>query len=178
MLCPKCNQDNDKVIDSRASEGNAAIRRRRMCLACDHRFTTYERAEKIARLMVEKRDGRRMPLDAQKILRSIQAACGKRPVSEDAKEQMVREIDEDLHREFEREVSSWEIGRRVAAALRGVDHIAYIRFASELFQFQSLEDLSKELDELQSRPKPLRNENGLFDQESAAQTAPATSKHE
>ena len=104
VICPYCGQDNDKVIDSRSSEGGLVIRRRRECQDCKRRCTTYERVEKTARLVVVKKDGSRTPFDAQKILAGLQAACGKRPIPEEAKSRLVQEIEEDLHQEFEREV--------------------------------------------------------------------------
>lgn len=163
MLCPYCARDNDKVIDSRPSDAGAAIRRRRECLACGKRFTSYERAEKAARLMVVKRDGRRIAFDPEKVLNSVQAACGKRPIGEDAKQELVHRIDAELHREFEREVPSSEIGRRVAAGLRALDQIAFVRYACEYYKLTSLEDLAKVVDDLQSRPRPVRGESGLFE---------------
>ncbi|MSR18072.1 MAG: transcriptional repressor NrdR [Phycisphaerales bacterium] len=168
MLCPFCNRDNDKVIDSRSSENGGAIRRRRECLACSKRFTTYERSERVTRLMVAKRDGRRVPFESANMQRSVRLACGKRPVSEEAREQLLRNVEDAIYRDFEREIPSMEIGHRVAHALRGLDQIAYIRFASEYYQFSPLAELSRELDELQSRTRPLPNESGLFETDGAA----------
>ena len=165
MICPYCGQDNDKVIDSRSSEGGLVIRRRRECLQCSRRYTTYERVEKTARLVVVKKDGSRAPFDAQKILAGVQAACGKRPIPESVKTRLVAEIEERLHQEFDREVPSAEIGRRVAAKLREIDDIAYIRYASEYYEFRSLEDFSQELSSLQARPRNLPNQTELFPKE-------------
>lgn len=162
VLCPYCNADHDKVIDSRAADGGVAVRRRRQCLECERRFTTYERVEKTARLVVVKNDGRREPFDSEKLLSGVQSACGKRPISEQAKVQLVREVEEAVHREFEREVPSREIGVRVAARLRAIDQIAYIRYASEYYNFTTLEEFAAEVSELQSRPRPLPNERDLF----------------
>jgi len=162
VICPYCGEDKDKVIDSRASDGGVVVRRRRECLVCEKRFTTYERVERAARLMVVKKDGSRVPFDPQNVLRGIQAACGKRPVSEDAKLQIIREIDEEIHREFEREVPSVEIGQRVVAQLRELDPIAYIRYASEYYDFRTLDDFSEELRELKSRSPNLPNQQPLF----------------
>jgi transcriptional repressor NrdR len=162
VICPYCGADNDKVIDSRASDGGVVIRRRRECVTCGKRFTTYERVEKTARLMVIKRDGSRVAFDAQNVLKGLQAACGKRPIAEEAKLRLVAEVEDQLQREFDREVPSAEIGRRVAQRLRGLDIIAYIRFASEHYQFQSLDDLVQEVSELQSRPRELPNQTDLF----------------
>jgi transcriptional repressor NrdR len=162
VICPYCSIDKDKVIDSRASEGGAVIRRRRECLRCSRRFTTYERVEKTARLVVIKKDGRRAPFDTQNIVKGLQAACGKRPISEEAKLRLALEVEEDVHREFDREVPSAEIGRRVARRLRQLDRIAYIRFASEYYNFQSLDQFADELMDLQSRPPELPNQGELF----------------
>ena len=162
MICPYCGEDNDKVIDSRASDGGLVIRRRRACLACDRRYTTYERVERTARLMVVKKDGSRVPFDPQSVLGGIQAACGKRPISEEAKLQIVQGIEEQLHREFDREVCSKDIGRRVASRLREIDPIAYIRYASEYHAFRTLDEFAREVSELQSRPRNLPNQRDLF----------------
>ncbi len=162
MICPYCDKDRDKVIDSRASDGGAVVRRRRECLHCTRRYTTYERVEKTARLAVVKRDGTRVAFDAQKVLWGVQAACGKRPIPEAAKLKVVQEIEDELHREFDREVPSSEIGRRVAARLRDLDEIAYIRFASEHYDFRTLDDLSQEVSDLKARPRNLPNQQELF----------------
>lgn len=162
MRCPYCGQDRDRVIDSRGAEEGGAIRRRRECEGCTKRFTTYERVERTERLFVIKRDGTRVPFDAEKIHRGVLAACGKRPIPTDRKEDLVKSIEDQLHREFEREVESREIGRRVAAHLREMDPIAYIRFASEHYDFRTLEDLEQELDDLRRRPANLPNQTELF----------------
>jgi len=162
VICPYCAADNDKVIDSRASEGGLVIRRRRECLVCTKRFTTYERVEKTSRLAVVKKDGRRVPFDSLRVLASVQAACGKRPVSEESKAKLVQEVEDAVHREFDREVPSSEIGARVAQRLRTIDQIAYIRYASEYYDFRTLDDLAHELSELKSRPVDLPNQAPLF----------------
>lgn len=162
MICPYCGSVKDKVIDSRASESGAAIRRRRECLGCGRRYTTYERVEKSARLMVVKRDGSRVPFDGEKMLRGIQAACGKRAIPEQAKVALASEVEEQIHREFDREVPSSEIGKRIAARLKQIDPIAYIRFASEHYQFRNLEEFAHELRELQDQPINLPNQTELF----------------
>ena len=120
MRCPYCERDKDKVTDSRPSDSGDAIRRRRECLACGKRFTTYERVERTERLMVVKRDGTRVPFDPEKVMRGLASACGKRPVPADAKERLVREVEEEMHREYEREVPSLAIGKRVADKKAGV----------------------------------------------------------
>lgn len=164
LICPYCAADDDKVIDSRASDRGLVIRRRRQCLRCGKRFTTYERVEKTSRLAVVKKDGRRVPFDPQSLLGGVQAACGKRPVSEEAKIQLAQDVEDEVHREFEREVPSFEIGRRVAGRLRALDHIAYIRYASEYYDFRTLADFSKELTELQSQHMDVPNQARLFEE--------------
>jgi len=162
MRCPYCERDKDKVTDSRPSDSGDAIRRRRECLACGKRFTTYERVERTERLMVVKRDGTRVPFDPEKVMRGLAAACGKRPVPADAKERLVREVEEEMHREYEREVPSLAIGKRVADKLRAIDHVAYIRFASEYYQFSSAGEFQREIDDLAERPAPEPGQPDLF----------------
>ncbi len=162
MRCPYCDRDKDKVIDSRPSDSGDAIRRRRECEACHKRFTTYERVERTERLMVVKKDGTRSAFSADNILRGIMAACGKRPVPTAEKERVVREVEEEMHREYEREVPSRAIGKRVADKLRAVDHIAYIRFASEYYKFSSVGELQREIDDLTERPTPNPAHPDLF----------------
>ena len=162
MRCPYCERDKDKVTDSRPSDSGDAIRRRRECLACGKRFTTYERVERTERLMVVKRDGTRVPFDPEKVMRGLASACGKRPVPADAKERLVREVEEEMHREYEREVPSLAIGKRVADKLRAIDHVAYIRFASEYYQFSSAGEFQRELDDLAERPAPEPGQPDLF----------------
>ena len=148
MICPFCNANDDKVIDSRPTEGGAVIRRRRVCLKCDRRFSTYERVEQSARLMVVKRDGSRVPFSSDNIIRGVSNACGKRPIPEDIKRQLAEQVEEELHTEFEREVPSELIGERVMAELREVDHVAYVRFASVYRSFKDLDDFMVQLKEL------------------------------
>ena len=162
MICPYCGEDHDRVIDSRGSDGGLVIRRRRECVACGKRYTTYERVERTARLMVVKRDGTRVPFDGLNVLRGVRAACGKRAVPEAAKERLVRQIEDELHREFDREVPSSEVGQRVATKLREIDEVAYFRFAIEYHNLATLDDLADELSDLRSRPKNLPNQRDLF----------------
>jgi len=165
MLCPYCERDDDKVIDSRASDAGKSIRRRRECQKCSRRFTTFERVEKTSRLMVIKRDGTRTPFDPQKVLKGLQAACGKRPISEEQKIALVREVEEELMQQFEREVPSKEVGLRVANFLKNVDQIVYIRYASEYFNFQDLQALSREVNELQEQPPIIPTQSDLFNKQ-------------
>ncbi|NJL30128.1 MAG: transcriptional repressor NrdR [Phycisphaerales bacterium] len=153
MRCPYCDQDNDKVIDSRATEGGKAIRRRRECLACGKRFTTYEHIETAIRITVIKRDNSRLPYDREKIRAGIEKACYKRPVSAEQIARIVDEVEEEIFRKGEREVPSVEIGQLVADRLKKLDQVAYVRFASVYKQFRDLDDLLDEVrDMLQTGP--------------------------
>lgn len=162
MICPYCDANKDKVIDSRSSEGGRVIRRRRQCLACNKRFTTYERVEQAARLTVVKRDGSREPFDPEKVLKGILNACGKRAIPEDVKHRIAEEVEEDLTREYDREVPSIVIGQRVMLKLRDVDEVAYIRFASEYHQFQNVGDMMDEIETLTDRIKDVKQQQTLF----------------
>lgn len=163
MICPFCNSNKDKVIDSRSSEGGTVIRRRRHCLNCKRRFTTYERVEQTNRLVVIKRDGSREPFDLEKIVKGILLACGKRPVPEEVKRRLAEEVEEEVHQGFDREVRSDEVGKRVAAKLRELDRIAYLRFASEYYGFRTLEEFEAELKDLRDMPSPAPDQPDLFD---------------
>jgi len=162
MKCPFCKADDDRVVDSRASGDGFAIRRRRECGACGRRYTTYERIEE-SPMRVVKKDGSREPFDRRKILSGMMKACEKRPISFDNLEQIVIRIERQVTEQFDREVPSSEIGRRVAAKLREIDEIAYIRYASEYYRFGTLEEFVEELSDLQSRPKSLPNQRDLFE---------------
>lgn len=165
VRCPYCGANDDRVIDSRLSEGGSAIRRRRQCNACARRSTTYERVEGGNRLTVIKRDGARAPFDPEKVVRSIQLACGKRPIPEADRVHLAEEVEEELHRDFDREVDSSEIGKRIAAKLRDLDEIAYIRFASEYEQFRSVGDILDMAQQLSQRVRDVREQQRLFDEE-------------
>jgi transcriptional repressor NrdR len=146
MHCPFCNADKDslKVIDSRAADSGRSIRRRRECINCGKRFTTYERIEENAKLTVVKKDGRRTPWDRQKILTGLERACFKRPVPESELSRIVDEVEEELFASYDREVPTTAVGQLVADKLRRVDQVAYVRFASVYRQFKTLEDLVSE----------------------------------
>jgi transcriptional repressor NrdR len=162
VLCPYCGHNDDKVIDSRSSEAGRVIRRRRQCLKCKKRFTTYERVEQTARLIVVKRDGSRVPFSRENILRGVQAACGKRNIAEDVKEHIADDVEEELHREFDREVESRVIGERVMRRLRDLDEVSYIRFASEYLKLGSAGELLAELHELNNRIRDVKQQQSLF----------------
>ncbi len=145
MRCPYCKEINrDKVLDSRLSEGGEVIRRRRVCEACNRRFTTKERVEQGVKLMVVKRDGARVPYDHSKILAGVQRACYKRPIEEDVLVKLVDEVEDSVFKKHDREVSSQFIGSQVGKRLREIDQIAYVRFASVYRQFADLGELIDE----------------------------------
>ena len=145
MRCPFCAKDEDKVIDSRSAEQGKVIRRRRECLACSRRFTTYERVEEAVKLTVVKRDGSRVPYDRHRLLAGLEKACYKRPVSVERLQQLLEEIEDDLFRTYDREVDSSEIGQLVSDRLKQVDRVAYVRYASVYKQFRDIEDLLEEV---------------------------------
>lgn len=151
MRCPFCKEDDDKVIDSRSSEGGQCIRRRRRCLACGRRFTTHERIVDAIRLAVIKRDGSRVPYERGKMLDGVRRAAFKRPISSERLEQIVDEVEEYLVNTFEKEVSSHTIGERLAAVLRRVDKVAYVRFASVYRQFEDVGDFIEEAQDVIER---------------------------
>lgn len=166
MICPYCAHNDDKVIDSRSTEGGRVIRRRRQCLACSKRFTTYERVEQSARLTVVKRDGTRAPFDPEKVLRGIVSACGKRAIPEDSKHRIAEEVEDEVARQFDREVPSQAIGQLVMAKLKDLDEVAYIRFASEYYQFQNVGEIMDEIETLNDRVKDVKQQQSLFSERS------------
>lgn len=144
MRCPYCGKREDRVIDSRASRNGASVRRRRQCLKCKRRFTTYEYVERIP-LMVIKKDSRREPFDREKLMNGIMVACEKRPVSIRRIEKLVDDIERTLEKKHDREVTSKDIGEVVMKGLHGIDEIAYVRFASVYRQFRDVGQFMKEL---------------------------------
>ena len=144
MRCPFCGHDETKVVDSRTSESQDAIRRRRECLSCGERFTTYERREEMP-LMVVKKDGSVEPFDRAKLLRGLMVATAKRHVSVDQLEHLIDDIESDLHNALTYEMSSSQLGDMVLRRLRALDKVAYIRFASVYKEFQDLDEFTSEL---------------------------------
>ena len=147
MKCPFCGHGEDKVIDSREASDGAAIRRRRECLQCKRRTTTYERIEE-SPLLVVKRDGRREPFDRKKVLGGVIKACEKRPVPLEQIENLVNELEREITREFDREVPAVEIGERLMRRLHELDEVAYVRFASVYRSFKDINQFMKELRDL------------------------------
>jgi transcriptional repressor NrdR len=151
MKCPFCGFPNDKVVDSRESKEADSIRRRRECLKCEKRFTTYERIDEIP-YMVVKKDGRREKFERQKVLNGLLRACEKRPVSMGQLEQVVNEAESFVIDSPERERTTSEIGELIMSQLRRIDKVAYVRFASVYLDFKDVKEFLTELQELTSEP--------------------------
>ncbi|CAN5321108.1 transcriptional regulator NrdR [soil metagenome] len=150
MRCPKCGSLEDKVIDSRLSKDGASIRRRRECLYCETRYTTYEEIERVE-LRAIKRDGRHEPFDRHKLLNSVVKACEKRPVGMEQIERAVEEVIQDLESEQKRELPTRTIGAKVMEKLHLIDPIAYVRYASVYRQFQEIGDFIEEIQTYEKR---------------------------
>ena len=145
MKCPFCKEDRDRVVDSRSSDGGRVIRRRRQCLACKRRFTTYEKIGESFKLWVVKKDRSRVPYDRDKLIAGAQKACYKRPVSAEQIQQIADKVEENIFRNFDKEVTSAFIGESVMEQLGKVDKVAYIRFASVYRDFTDADDLLDEV---------------------------------
>jgi transcriptional repressor NrdR len=147
MRCPFCGFLESKVIDSRESKKGISIRRRRECLSCKRRFTTYEKIEEIP-YMVVKKDGTRQPFDTQKLLRGMMKACEKRPIQISQLEEIIEEIESLLQERPDKEIAVSEIGQLVMDRLRGLDKVAYVRFASVYREFGDVAEFRRELEDL------------------------------
>lgn len=156
MRCPFCGHEEDKVVDSRPSQDGRAIRRRRECLGCTERFTTYEFVEQGA-LIVLKSDDRREPFDKGKVLHGIKLACNKRPVTSEQMNTMVDEIEAWCHAQPRSEILTKEIGEQVMHKLREVDEVAYVRFASVYRDFKDMDEFFTELEKLRRQKKPVKD---------------------
>lgn len=150
MRCPYCDEFESRVIDSRSCENGGSIRRRRECMACKRRFTTYERVEEQL-LVVVKKDGSREPFNREKLFNGITKACEKRPVSMESIENMVGKIEKDLRDNSDREVNSMVIGEKVMDELKNLDEVAYVRFASVYRQFADLNGFINTIEQLKKR---------------------------
>ena len=150
MKCPFCLHDEDKVIDSRSSNEGKSVRRRRECIKCKKRFTTYEYVEEVP-LMVIKKDGRRESFDRNKIISGILKACEKRPVSMEKVEAVVDRVEKELQKSFDKEVKAQVVGELVMEYLHKLDEVAYVRFASVYRQFKDINHFMKELKDLLSK---------------------------
>jgi transcriptional repressor NrdR len=153
MKCPFCNHLQDKVVDSRESKEGDAIRRRRECLACERRYTTYERIDEVP-YMVVKKDGRREKFDRQKVLAGLLKACEKRPVSMGRLSEMVNQVESKVSDSPDREISTIEVGEFLMERLRELDKIAYVRFASVYRDFQDEQAFFNELKNLMRQQRP------------------------
>jgi len=162
VRCPFCKEDRDKVIDSRSSDSGRVIRRRRQCLVCRRRFTTYEKTGESFKLYVVKKDKSRVPYDRDRIIGGLQKACYKRPVSAEQIQQIADKIEEDIFRNFDKEVSSAFVGERVMRHLRAVDKVAYIRFASVYREFKDAGELIEEVTRVIQQAEPVEQLK-LFD---------------
>ena len=161
MRCPKCGGLEDKVIDSRLSKDGASIRRRRECIVCEHRFTTYEEIER-ADIRVIKRDGRGEPFDRHKLLSGITKACEKRPIGIETLEKAAEDIIHDLEQNHGREIATSLIGAKVMQKLHEIDEVAYVRYASVYRQFQDIGEFIDEIQSLERRIKPNVLQADLF----------------
>lgn len=150
MRCPFCGHNEDKVVDSRESNEFDTIRRRRECLKCAKRFTTYERTEEIP-LMVVKKDGRREPFDRKKILAGLMKACEKRPVALEQVESLVDDIERELLRQDQKEINSRRIGEIIMSKLPAIDEVAYVRFASVYREFRDINQFMQTLKQMLSK---------------------------
>lgn len=174
MKCPSCGTIDDRVIDSRLAKDNSVIRRRRQCLKCGKRFTTYERIEEILPYVVKK-DGRREAFDRRKIVEGMRRACEKRPVSIDRIEAVADSIEQQLMERPEKEITVTYIGERVMEALQQMDDVAYVRFASVYRSFRDIEEFMreiKELYELKEAREQQRVRNGPLDESEAVRDSP------
>jgi len=161
MYCSKCGSLEDKVVDSRLSKDGRSIRRRRECVQCTHRFTTYEEIER-AEIRVLKRNGSSEPFDRRKLLGGMSKACEKRPVSMVMLERVAEEIVQELEASFEREIPSHMIGAKAMEHLHALDEIAYVRYASVYRHFQDIGEFIEEIQSLEHRPKRSILQQELF----------------
>jgi transcriptional repressor NrdR len=152
MKCPFCGSVDNKVIDSRLSQGDEVTRRRRECDRCTRRFTTYERIELVLPMVVKK-DGRREPFDRLKVLAGLRRACEKRPVANDQLEKLVDHIERDCVESGEKEIDATKIGEEVMRGLKELDQVAYVRFASVYRSFKDIHEFMAELSALLTQPK-------------------------
>ncbi|MDB5085028.1 MAG: ATP-cone domain protein [Bacilli bacterium] len=151
MRCPVCECTNSRVLESRSNEDHSTIRRRRECVGCGRRFTTYETVERTP-LMVIKKDKRREPFQRDKLLRGVLRAVEKRPIDLQTLEDLVDQVEREIRTEFDREVPSEQLGEKVIVRLREIDGVAYVRFASVYREFRDVETFAKELMSLLNSP--------------------------
>jgi transcriptional repressor NrdR len=152
MKCPYCRELENKVIDSRMTKEGNSVRRRRQCLGCNHRFTTYERVEEVPLVLIKK-DGRRETFDRTKVLAGMQRACEKRNISINTLEEFVDELERELQEIGEKELPSSVVGSRIMTKLQALDDVAYVRFASVYREFKDINDFMSELKDLLAAPE-------------------------
>lgn len=164
MRCPYCDVDQDKVIDSRATDGGRSIRRRRQCVACKKRFTTYEKVEEKVSLLVIKKDGTRAPYSRDNVIAGVEKAAYKRPVAAAQIQTVADELEEELFRTGEKEIHAKDIGLLVLQKLRALDHVAYMRFASVYMDVDKVDDLLEQLKQVKEDQDALpgRDQGKLF----------------
>ena len=163
MRCPFCKENQDRVVDSRSSDAGRVIRRRRQCLACKKRFTTYEKIGESSKIYVVKRDNSRAPYNRDKVIGGLQKACYKRKVSVEQIQQIADKVEEDIFRSFDKEVPSAFIGESVMKHLRSTDKVAYIRFASVYRDFKDAGELIEEVSQVIAEDEPI-GQPKLFDE--------------
>ena len=164
MLCPFCGHDNDRVIDSRSCEGGKVTRRRRLCLECDRRYTTYERLESFGHLNVIKKDGLREPYNREKLIDGLEKACFKRQVSSEQIRRIVDKTEEIIYKKYDKDVPSRFIGDTVTGLLREIDKIAYVRFASVYRDFEDVGELIEEAQDIRHEPVVGPEQQKLFEE--------------
>lgn len=152
MKCPFCRVDHDRVLDTRPSQDGFSIRRRRECLACKRRYTTYEQIEEL-HIRVIKKDGTRVPFDRERIRRGLEKACWKRPISSEQMESIISAVENAIYSNYESEVESQVLGELVMKQLRLLDQVAYVRFASVYREFQDVRDFVEELEPMLEESK-------------------------
>jgi transcriptional repressor NrdR len=157
VRCPYCDSEEDKVVDSRTADEGRAIRRRRECLACSRRYTTFERAEEVP-VFVAKRNGVEEPFEREKVIEGIRRACKNRPVTQSEIESIADDVEESMRSTGRRPVSSAGIGMEVLERLRDLDEVAYLRFASVYKDFQELDDFEREMGQLLKKSPPKTKE--------------------
>ena len=174
MKCRYCQSTESRVIDSRPTEDGTAIRRRRECLNCGRRFTTYEKIEEIP-IMVVKRDGSREPFNSEKILAGVRKACEKRPVSSAAQNELVDDVSREIFNTLEQEITTIQIGELVMQKLKALDEVAYVRFASVYRQFKDINTFMEELKSLLEEGKTTLQVNRNADTSAAGDEAKKSS---
>ena len=164
MLCPACKDNNNKVIDSRLTENGSAIRRRRLCLSCNRRFTTKERIEQELRLRVVKLSGQRVPYNRDNVLHGVERACYKLDVTEEDVQHLVDRVEEELFHNHDREVKTEQIGQYVGQYLRRLSQVAYVRFMSVHRQFRTVDEFIDEITDVRERAaEEISAQQSLFD---------------